>query len=57
MQLGSLDDGVGGEYNCVHLVEVSEIFVTQDDFFYTVASFDRKNMVSFPTMQTSYAEM
>ena len=33
MQPGLHDGGVGGEYNGVCLVEVSEIFVIQDDFF------------------------
>ena len=33
MQSGSLDGGVGGEYNGVDLVQASEIFVTQDEFF------------------------
>ena len=34
---GSLDGKVGGEYNSVGLVDMFEIFVKQDDFFYTVA--------------------
>ena len=32
MQSGSLDGGMGGEYNDVGLAEISEIFVIQDDF-------------------------
>ena len=32
-QSGSLDGGVGGEYNGVRLVDMFEIFVKQDDFF------------------------
>ena len=54
MQSGSLDGGVDDEYNGVGLGEMSEIFVTQDDFFNAIAPFDRENMlVSFPTKQTS----
>ena len=33
MQSESFDGAVGGEYNGVGLVEMYEIFVTQDDFF------------------------
>ena len=33
IQSGSCDAGVGGEYNGVGLVEMFEIFMTQDDFF------------------------
>ena len=46
MLSGSLAGGVGGEYNGVGLVEMSEIFLTQGDFFYSVALFNR-DLVSF----------
>ena len=33
MQSGSDDGGVGGEYNSADLVEIVEIFMTNNDFF------------------------
>ena len=35
-----LNGGSDGEYNGVGLVEMSNIFTTQDDFFEGLASFD-----------------
>ena len=50
---------MGGEYSGVDFVEIVEIFMKQDDFFfYAVAPFDQESMlVSFSTMQTSLIEM
>ncbi len=39
--LGSIDGGEDGEHNSVGFVAISKIFVTQDQFFDGVASFDR----------------
>ena len=44
MESGSLDGGVGCEYNGVGLVEMFEIFVIQDNFFYRVAPCNRENV-------------
>ena len=41
VEFGSLDVRDDGEYSGVVLVEISDIFVTQDDFVYGVASFDK----------------
>ena len=39
MQAGSLNGGVGGEYNGVGFVGIYEMFVAQDDFFQWIRSF------------------
>ena len=36
-----LDGGKYGEYNSVSMMEISKIFVTEDDFVYGAALFDR----------------
>ena len=38
MELGSFDGGEDGEYSGVGFVEISELFATQDEFFYIAAS-------------------
>ena len=40
MQFGLLDGRGDADYSGVGLVEISEIFVTQDDFAYEKAPFD-----------------
>ena len=34
MICGSLDGGMNGRYNADYLVEISKIFMTQDDFLF-----------------------
>ena len=41
MEFGSLDDGGNDEDNGVGFLEISEIFVRQDSFFFKTESFDR----------------
>ena len=41
VELGSFGGGQDCEHKGVGLVEVSKIFVTQDDFFFGKAPFDR----------------
>ncbi len=47
MQAGSLDGGVNGEYNSVGLMEMSGIFMTQDDFFLCSRTVWQKVCVGF----------
>ena len=44
MDVGSLDASDDGEYDDVSVVELSEIFATQDDLFYEMTPFNREQV-------------
>ena len=45
LNFGSFHGGGYGEHNSVGLVEITELFVTQDNFSYGAASFDNLGLV------------
>ena len=47
MQSGSLESGEGGEYKCSTLVQISEIFLAQDDFLQCSGTIVSKHVISF----------
>ena len=58
MQSAIIGGGVVGEYHGVGQVEVSEMFVTQDECFPWEAPFYRENtLISLPTTLTSATDM
>ena len=47
MQSGPINGGMDGDYNGVDLVEISEIFVTQDDFCQWIGTICQGDHVHF----------
>ena len=48
MKFESLDDGVDDTHNDVHLVEISKIIATQEDFFCEEMLFARVSYIAQP---------